>query len=131
VTRASDRATLRLIGRLAFGFAIGAAPLVAYHALTGSLADWFRDSFIDAVGVSASAHIEKPTYLVYLIVAPMRIFQADSFGQVVNAVFWPILTLQAALLGGLVFRHVRQGSTPQDLALPFLAVFYGVIALHY
>ncbi len=60
-------------------------------------------------------------------------FTANTVAGVLNGLFWPLLTVLSALNGCLVLhrlwrpRHADTGRHP----LPFLAVFYGVVSVHY
>jgi hypothetical protein len=131
--RADNGAVLIIVLRLAGGFAVGLLPLVAYHVATGSLADWYRDTVTDAIALSGFDYIRHKTFLTYLLPPLRQLFAAAGAAELANGLYWPALLLSPLALGAIVPARflVRGTSDPARAPLPFLAVFYGLVALHY
>jgi len=131
--RTDDRAVVEALLRLAAGFALGTLPLIAYHAATGSLSDWYRDTVADAIALSGSEYIQHKTFILYLGLPLRQLFAASGVADIANGLYWPILLLSPLALGAIVlarYLRVANAARARD-PLPFLAVFYGLVALHY
>ena len=126
---AGGRETLVLLARLAAGAALAAAPLMVYHLLRGSLDDWFRDSVVSAVGLSNLEYVQVRRYTAMLRQAVGQTVRPADARRLLNGVFWltlmsaPLLVALSSVRGLLR----RRGVHP----LPFLAVFYAPVAVHY
>ena len=129
----ADRDMVRLLLRLAVGAGLAMTPLVVYHGLTGSLWHWFDDSILRAFALSEFDYIKRQSYAALLVAAPWRAVQSPSVAAVVNGAFWPILVLLPAALGVLALRAFRHGAGVARALGPlsFVAVFYGLVPLHY
>jgi hypothetical protein len=128
-----NRATLVLLGRLAVGAIAAAVPLLAYHVLTGSVSDWISDSFIDAVALSGFEYQKAARYGRFLFEALVQLFNPHSVGTFLNSLYWPVLLLSPALVGAVTLSRLWRTRGGESLPgpLPFLAVFYGLVAVHY
>ena len=124
--------TLRLLVRLALGASLAAAPLLVYHIVTGSLRDWFKDSVVSAVALSDLDYVKFKRYAQMLAQAALQIVRPGDMTAWVNGVFWVSVMLGPAVVGMTLLWALarrRAGSWPHPL--PFLAVFYAPVAVHY
>ena len=128
-----DRAAWVLIGRFSVGAVAAAVPLVAYHVLTGSVWAWISDSFIDAVALGEFEYQKEARYGRFAFEALIQLFTAESIGSVLNGLYWPILLFSPAVLGAATVASAwrARAGAPVLRPLPFLAVFYGLVAVHY
>ncbi len=128
-----DRAAWAMIGRFSAGAVVAAVPLIAYHALTGSVRAWISDSFIDAVALGEFEYQKEARYGRFAFEALIQLFTAQSIGSFLNGLYWPMLLLSPAVLGAATVvcaSRARTGALVPP-ALPFLAVFYALVAVHY
>jgi hypothetical protein len=130
---AGNRRCLLTLARLTAGAAVAFAPLVLYHAVHGSLASWYQDTVLAPARLASMEFIDDQRFSALIGRGLAALLAPASAAEAVNGVFWMILPFAAALLGGLVIRGVlgmaRRGTGVG--ALPFLAVFYAVVSLHY
>jgi hypothetical protein len=122
---------LRLLMRLAPGAAMAVGPLLGYHLLTGSLAAWLRDAVVSATALSQFDYVKTPRYGMYITAGVGQMIQFSSLARALNGLFWITVTALPAALGVLVLRRLSAAPTGLLHPLPFIAVFYGVVALHY
>ncbi len=130
---ASNREVLRLLFRFGLGGVVAAAPLVLYHVLTGSLVDWFEDSVVSALAMTEFAYYREQSYGIYLLYGLRQLTRLDSVGGALNGLFWLLLVLAPMALGLQALRTLLRGGEagPRLHPLPFLAVFYSVVSVHY
>ena len=128
-----NRQVARLMFRFGLGGAVAALPLLLYHLVNGSLGAWFDDTVVTALSLTGLDFISRPSYGNILLAAPYFGFAAGTVAGVLNGLFWPLLTLLAALNGWLVLHCLwrRDHAATAPHPLPFLAVFYGVVSAHY
>ncbi|NQU68933.1 MAG: hypothetical protein HQ514_00200 [Rhodospirillales bacterium] len=130
---ADNRYVARLLPPLMAGGLIAALPLVAYHIYHGSLVTWYGDTILSALTLTGMEFMDGPRYLHYALFGLGQAVTMESFGAVVNGLFWASLVLVAPLLAILVLIDLtrREGERPTTHALPFLAVFYGIVSVHF
>ncbi len=130
---ADDRQVLRMAGRLGLGGLLGALPLVVYHAVNGSLGYWFDDVFVTALALTELDFFEQASYAPYLLLGLVNILQFDSAAAVLNGMFWSSAVLLAGVTGGLTLRSLmRDGRNGRGFhPLPFMAVFYALVSVHF
>ena len=128
-----NRRVLGLLFRFGLGGAVAALPLLLYHLVHGSLGPWFDDTVVTALSMTGLDFISRPTYGSLLIAAPYLGFAADTVAGLLNGLFWPVLTLLSVVNGLLVLVGLWRPDRAEAARhpLPFLAVFYGVVAVHY
>jgi hypothetical protein len=116
--RVGARAVLSRLLPFAAGGIAAALPLVAFHALHGSLGALYDDAVKQALVISR---------LPYLTWASYGSAIEASAARVANGVYWLVLPLAGAILGLLAFgsRLRRRPLHP----LVHLAVFYGIVSL--
>ncbi|MEN8197382.1 MAG: hypothetical protein ABFS30_12860, partial [Pseudomonadota bacterium] len=130
---APNKDARRILIRFSLGALAALLPLLIYHGVTGSLADWFDDAVIAAFQLSEMRYVKKAAYWAYAYLAMGRIVAPETPAAVLNGVYWLALSLAPAVLGLSVLRRLSRGSGADQALhpLPFLAVFYAVVAVHY
>jgi hypothetical protein len=124
---------LRLTLRLGLGGVVAAAPLVLYHLFHGSMAAMFDDTVLAALSLTEFGFIRNYGYLVFLFHGLGQLFSAETAAGVLNGLFWAVLPLLATANGFLVARSLVRTASAGPLVhpLPFLAVFYALVSVHY
>jgi hypothetical protein len=132
-TSADNRTVARLLPPLMAGGLIASLPLVAYHIHHGSLGSWYGDTVLSALKLTGLEFMDGPRHVGYALLGLGQAIAMESFGAVVNGLFWASLVLAAPLLAILVVTDLirREGSGSTVHALPFLAVFYGIVSAHF
>lgn len=131
--RAPDRAMIGMLVRLGAGAVTALAPLMIYHLANGSLASWFDDTVLTALGLTELDFLSRASFGNLALLALSRIAAFDSPREVVNGVFWTILVVLPMVLGALLFmRLLRDDARAAAFhPVPFLAVFYALVSVHY
>lgn len=131
--RADDRQVMAMVGRLGLGALLGAAPLLAYHLANGSLGYWFNDVFVTALALSELDFFGQASYGAYLLLGLANILRFDSIAAVLNGMFWSSAVLLAGVTGWLTLRSLmRDGRNGRGFhPLPFMAVFYALVSVHF
>ncbi len=131
--RADDRTVLRMSARLAIGGLLGAAPLVLYHVINGSLGYWFNDVFVMALALTDLDFFRQASYGVYLLSGLANVIRFDNAVTVLNGIFWISAILLSGATGWLTLRSLlRDGRRGLGFhPLPFLAVFYALVSVHF
>ena len=131
---APDNSTVaKIIVRLTVGAAVPATPLVVYHLLHGSMAAWYSDVVIHAIGLTNLDLFDKTSYGVYLLGGLLQILKHETATKAVNGTYWLLLPLVPAVQGLLAIRSFAGADSdrPALHPLPFLAVFYALVSVHY
>ena len=128
-----NRYIARQLPALIAGGFVAALPLVAYHIHHGSLGTWYADTIVSALALTDLEFIDRPRYLHYVVFGLHQTIAMESFDAIVNGLFWASIVLTAPALGILVLidRTRRGESGPASHPLPFLAVFYGLVSVHF
>ena len=130
--RATTMPTAEVIGtaaRMARGGVVAAIPLLAYHVTHGSLGAWYHDVVVTALSFPRMPFFDRMSYGSHLASAIGSVLHGGVSGAV-NGLLWAMLTVVAATTGALLVR--RLATEPRILSpLPVLAVFYGVVSVHY
>jgi len=124
---AGNRRCLLTLARLSAGAAVAFAPLVLYHAFHGSLVSWYRDTVLAPARLAGMEFLDAQRFSSLVGRGLTALLAPASAVEAVNGLFFMVLPFAAALLGLLVV--LRRGTGVG--ALPFLAVFYAVVSLHY
>jgi hypothetical protein len=127
------RSLAGMLGALAGGALLAAAPLIAYHALHGSIPVWLADTVFRAESLTRLDFINKISFPRVMTAAGGQLLAGGGVVGLVNALFW-ILTLSAApLLGLWVLSAARRPDVTPPLGSPLIvvALFYGIVSLHY
>jgi hypothetical protein len=129
--RISDLACLPLLGRLAVGAAIATAPLALYHTVHGSLHAWFSDAVLTAMDLPSLSFVRSTSYLAWEALA-VRTVASGNWPAPLSGAFWVIAPLLSLGLGILLLRRLahEDGATSPG-PLPIVAVFYGLVSVHY
>lgn len=128
VTVPNNRA-LPIFGGLCLGMAIGALPLLAYHVVNGSLAAMIDDNFLRAFDVLNWNLGKEAKYWMLPLAAAVEFRQNPGAFSFLNAIYFLIVPLFAALNGFLLFLAMRRRTLHISLILPILAAFYGLVSL--
>jgi hypothetical protein len=128
--RLDDRQAVATLAALAAGAGIAALPLVIYHLLHGSLAIWWHDTVVSAVSLVGFDFFGKTSYLWPLAFAARGLVRVTDPAAILNGVFWLAVLLSPLVLGVAMVRAVWRSRGPIE-PLAFLAVFYGLVAVHY
>jgi hypothetical protein len=128
-----NRQCLALLGRLAVGGAAAFMPLLIYHLATGSLGAWITDSFFDAIALGEFAYQKTARYGIFAMVALSQLGNPSNLAGFINGFYWPMLIFATMALGIATLKRLyrRPWSSETGFALPFLGVFYGLVAVHY
>ena len=128
-----DFRAVRMLAALALGGAIAVVPLVAYHAVHGSLHAWLDDTVLAAASLTRLEFMSVPSYGWLLGGGVVGVTGLEGAATVLNGAFWIALCLLAPANGFLVLRRVIVGraGAREIGALPFLAVFYALVSVHY
>lgn len=132
-TQASNEDTLRMCMRLLRGSALAALPLAVYHVAHGSFGAWYHDAVVVAVAFPGMLFFDAMRYRDLIASSFNSSISAGMVGAV-NGVFWIVLTVAAAVLGGLLLARLRNlwlvsSSRPPVLAI--VAIFYALVSVHY
>jgi len=131
-TRAGGRALLDLVGQLALGGVIAAAPLITYHLVHGSLDTWFQDTVLAAVGLTNLSFIDDPSYATLPALGVLGALGSRTPAAWINGVFWLLLVTLPLVLGLSKTRALwRNPGAGPGHPLPFLALFYALVSVHY
>ncbi len=131
--RVGDRQLLAMMGRLAVGGAFAVAPLAAYHLSHGTVGYWLDDVFVTALALTDLDFFAQPNFSNYLVLGLANILRFDSPAAVLNGMFWVSAVLLSGVNGWLVLRALlRDGRRGRGFhPLPFLAVFYALVSVHF
>ena len=121
---------LNVVVKLGVGFLVSALPLLIYHLSHGSLRAFFEDTVVRAFNIQELAYLKIATYALIQQVAVITIRHCQSFGELVNGIFWLLLPFSALATGVLCVRAFGKQRTSGEVgALPVVAVFYALVAL--
>jgi hypothetical protein len=140
--RAPSSDVARLAGWLTLGGLLAVAPVLAYHAVHGSLGAWFHDTVLLAkrlADMPFNANEDYVAQLIYMFMAP---FTGNGLAQVPVSLAWIGRLLLTPVLGGLALARVlgvggsvgsSRGGAPRPAPDPVLwiALFYGIGAVHH
>ena len=130
-TRTHNRDVLAAVGQVLVGCLLASAPLVVYHVVHGSLGAFIHDAVIVAASETDLAFYGNGWYGVLPLAGFYQATSSLDPVRVVNGLYWTVLPVVSALNGVLVLRALRNGVDTRTLALPVIAVFYGVVAVQY
>ena len=131
-TRAGGRELLALCARLALGGGIAAAPLLAYHLVHGSLSPWLQDTVLAAIGLTGLEFMSGPSFAVLPLLGLRGVLAHGTLAESINGLLWLLLFSVPLLLGASTLHALWRSPTPAPgHPLPFLALFYGLVSVHY
>jgi len=126
-----DRAVLAMAGRLMLGGLAAALPLFVYFAAHGALVPWFDDAVMASVSQTRLKFIGHWYHLLILVEAAKGIARLESPAVVLNGLLW-IGALSLPMVNGvLLARAIRRGDAVARHPLPFVAIFYALVAVHH
>ena len=130
--RNSDAAAI--ISSLALGGLVALAPLVLYHLVNGSMLSWLDDTILAAFALSEMQFIDQASFVILFLLAVKTAIAPAGLAALINGVFWIVLVLLPPLVALItiigLYRQDRSNGARVFL-LPFLTLFYGLIAVHY
>jgi len=118
----------------AAGGLLATVPLLLYHLAHGSVAAWFNDAFVAAIGLTDLPFFDRARYVNLLMRALATVLSPSGPAAFANGLYWIVLTLLAGVTGTLTLRALwltgrRTGMRPY--ALPVIGSFYALVAVHY
>lgn len=121
---------MRILVMLSLGGAIAAFPLVLYHLAHGSLSYWIDDSVLAPLRMTEFSFFDKRSYMHFLMLSFGKI---DEVGlpALINGIFWILLFATPAYLTFLLWRSKYEFWRRPAAPFTIVAVFYGVVSLHY
>jgi hypothetical protein len=127
------RQVLKMMASLGAGGAIAALPLVIYHLFHRSLGSWLNDTVISAVGLTKLEFMEQRFFGRVALAGLYTLFHPKNIGELLNGLYWFLLPIAALVNGIIVVRLLIRTRKLQQtgFALPFLAVFYGIVSVHF
>lgn len=127
-----DATVAKLVLRLSIGAILAALPLVIYHILEGSLGDWIDDIFFTAFLIHEQPFIAQVSFGHLAIGGLLGLTAWREPAVVLNGLFWLALCAVPVLLGCRLLRdRLRRDHAALLHPLPVMAVFFGLVALHY
>jgi hypothetical protein len=130
--RVRNRTAARIAAGLVAGATAAALPLVAYHAVNLSLLSWYADVVGAALTLTEMAFFDHMRLHTIALLGLARVFTAETWAHGVNGAYWTVLALLPAALGLRVVRGLLAGEARRPPApLPFVAMFYAVVSVHY
>ena len=128
--RARDRDVAVALLQLCVGGLIAAVPLIAYWVLHGSFWAWLNDVVIEAAQFAELPFLGGGSWYAALPVAALyQAVSSWSLAGIVNGFYWSTVSLLAIWNGVLTLRRLRSSAHGQDLTLPIVAAFYGLVAM--
>lgn len=124
-----DRAVLAMAARLMLGGLLAALPLALYLARHGIAGAWIDDVVLASAAQTRLGFIATWFHLAFLVEAAKATASLDPVATV-NGLFWLALLALPLANGLLLFRAIRRGDPVARHPLPFLALFYALVALH-
>jgi hypothetical protein len=128
--RARDRDVAMALLQLCTGGVVAALPLVAYWVVHGSFSAWLSDVVIEAAQFTDLSFLGGGSWYAALPVAALyqAVFSLSPAG-IANGFYWSTVSILAAWNGVVTLRRMRSSAPVEDLTLPILAAFYGLVAM--
>ncbi len=121
-------ALFKEIRELLGGAIVAFLPMAFYLSSQGTWRVWFWETFLK------SGHIigNQSSYEYYLGHALLQLAHPANLSEVLNGLFWVLVTLVGVINAGWLLLKLREKSTDPSpiFLLPILAVFNGLVALH-
>jgi hypothetical protein len=131
-TSAKNRFVFITLKKLALGGALGATPILVYHISNDSLGTWFNDVVLAAFHLANLEFIQQANYGVLFLLSVKQVVSFNSVAPVLNGIFWMLLLIAPVFLGASVLKKVLHSHGSFTIhPLPFLAVFYGMVSVHF
>ena len=129
----SMKSLLQMLALLGAGAIVSASPVLMYHWQHGSLSSWLDDTVFSAQALTHLDFFRQISFPEILSAAWSALQSPDGIGDAVNALFWIAALCAAPILGFCTLRSAVQSQSPTDSCSPLIvmAVFYGVVSLHY
>jgi hypothetical protein len=129
--RRSNRSSIRLVALLSVGLSIALAPILVSQLFAGGLGPWWRDTVGSALSLSAIQFPDHYSWATWFAVASIGGLSVGWPGPLIGA-FLMLLMLGVAILGGeLALRRARGERLNCHGPIPFLALYYGLVPLHF
>jgi len=132
-TTVSNSSVLQMTGRVCIGGVIAATPVLLYHLVNGSFSVWYKDTVLVALTLSDMDFTRMSHYASYLGYAILEISKLNNATAIVNGLYWVVMILLTMANGFLLLMALRNHETQQTAIhpLPFLAIFYSLVSLHF
>ncbi len=126
---ATNRTTLSLVSGLALGMGTAALPLVAYHAVHGSLGAWWHDTVAASLTLTTLPFFQGATFALLPLAGALQVVSPLEPVALVNGLYWVALPLLPVVNGILTVRWLGRAERDTPV-LPVVACFYSLVTLH-
>jgi hypothetical protein len=86
---------------------------------------------LTAINLTELDFFGQPSFALLPLLALRRILSFEAPSSLANGLFWLLLPCVPVMLGMLALRSVARATESKHDPLPFLAVFYGLVSVHY
>jgi hypothetical protein len=129
--RISNRDTIEILGLLGAGILLSLTPMLAVQVAAGGLQPWWNDVVKSALDLSEFQFPTSYSWSTWLVAATGGSLLVGFPGPLIGAVLL-MMMLSVALLGGELLVRLRRGESLQTHGpLPFLAVYFGLVPVHF
>ena len=127
----SNGSAIKLVGLLSVGVFLAFAPIFVSQLLGGGLGPWWRDTVGSALALSAFRFPDHYSWSMWIKVASAGSLAVGWPGPLIGALLL-LLMLSFTMLGGeLALRFARGERLSTQGPIPFLALYYGLVPLHF
>lgn len=129
----SDRKVRTIVYQFGSGILFGFLPMIITQAASGQLGSWLYHTFFASIGVLNQGFLSEESYFRIIFGALWVMLTPTDAKVFINALFWLLLTVMPFINFVMLMRRLRDPIMPEahDIAVPFLAIFYSLVALHY
>lgn len=129
--RVNSAKTVSILIQLLIGAALASLPLWFYHLSHDSLAAWFNETLIRSLSIMGQPFLFTSSFRDLLHGALLILRGPENIADIINGLYWFVLLMLPIFNGVLTLNYMmRQEERSGDIALPWLACFYTLVALH-
>lgn len=115
--------------RVMAGALLPLVPVLAYHAVNGSVGAWLDDTVVSALAVTELPHLRHRVFQAMAVKAGFNAVAPSSLSVAVNGVYWLALLALPFAAGALCVRAIVRGGFGAVRPLAVLSVFYAQVSL--
>ena len=127
--RSRNAEVMKCVMRLAAGFGIASLPLLTYHAMHGSYAQWLDETVFRSGSLTTLDFIRDAQFYRLVRLGVEAATSGRELLPRLNGAFWVVLPLLPIVLSVLTIRAVLSGQRLESIAV--LASFYSLVSVHY